>query len=161
MGDERRQQVTGTVPVPPERLFALLADPARHTELDGAAMLRGLDDGAAPVTAVGDAFVMRMNQDGLGDDTMRNEVTAFEPGRRIAWAPAIHPPGSLAHLIGDLDPSGHVYAWDLEPTGDGGTRVTHTYDWSGVRDEKAVGPYPRVSADQMRESIARLAAAAD
>jgi uncharacterized protein YndB with AHSA1/START domain len=159
MAEVRALQVSDTVPVPPERLFALLADPARHTDLDGAGMLRGLESGDTPVTGVGDAFVMRMNQDGIGDYTMRSEVVAFEDGRRIAWAPAIHPAGSLSHVIGELDPSGHTYAWELEPTDDGGTRVTHTYDWSGVRDENALGLYPRVSEDQMRASVARLAAA--
>ncbi len=159
MTNAQQLQVSDTVAVPPERLFALLADPARHTDLDGAGMLRGLESGG-PVTGVGDAFVMRMNQDGIGDYTMRSEIVDFADGRRIAWAPAIHPAGSLAHVIGELDPSGHTYGWELEPTSDGGTHVTHTYDWSGVRDENAIGLYPRVSEDQMRTSITRLAAAA-
>jgi uncharacterized protein YndB with AHSA1/START domain len=161
MGDpmsEKQIQVTGTLAAPPERVFALLADPARHTELDGAGMLRGLESGPSPVTGTGDAFVMNMNQDGLGDYRMRSEITAFEAGRRIAWAPAIHPPGALNHLIGELDPSGHQYIWELEHA-DGGTQVTHTYDWSGVKDENALPLYPRVSAEQLAGSIERLRAA--
>jgi hypothetical protein len=35
-----------------DRIFELLSDPARHTELDGSGMLRGLSSGAA-VSAVG------------------------------------------------------------------------------------------------------------
>lgn len=159
MSDERRLQVSGRVDAPPEQVFALLADPGRHTDMDGSGMLRGVDGGGGPVSGVGDAFLMKMNQDGIGDYTMRNEITDFEAGRRIAWAPSIHPPGSLKHVIGDLDPSGHVYGWELEPTGDGGTTVTHTYDWSGVTDEDALPLYPRVSADQMSASVARIAAA--
>ncbi|MHA6781596.1 SRPBCC family protein [Pseudonocardia saturnea] len=155
MSQDRSLQVSGTIDAPPDKAFALLADPARHTELDGAGMLRGLDSGGE-VSSVGDAFVMRMNQDGIGDYMMRSEVTDFEPGRRIAWAPAIHPPGSLSHVIGELDPSGHTYAWELEPTPEGGTRVTHTYDWSGVTDEGALALYPRVSEEQMAASITRL-----
>ncbi|WP_300013948.1 SRPBCC family protein [Pseudonocardia sp.] len=156
MSEERSLQVSGTIDAPPERVFALLADPAQHTELDGAGMLRGLDEGPSPVSGVGDAFVMKMNQDGIGDYRMRSEVVDFEPGRRIAWAPAIHPPGSLSHVIGELDPSGHTYGWELEPTADGGTKVTHTYDWSGVRDEGALALYPRVSQEQMSASLTRL-----
>jgi hypothetical protein len=100
-----------------------------------------------------------MNQEGIGDYQMRSEVVAFEPDRKIAWAPAIHPPGALSHVIGELDPSGHQYVWELEPTSDGGTRVTHTYDWSGLRDENALSLYPRVSREQMSATIERLGAA--
>jgi uncharacterized protein YndB with AHSA1/START domain len=159
MSDDRSLRVSETVAAPPERLFAILADPARHPELDGAGMVRGQESGPSPVTGVGDAFVMRMNQDGIGDYAMRSEVVAFEEGRRIAWAPAIHPAGALSHVIGDLDPSGHTWSWELEPDGDG-TRVTHTYDWSGLRDENAAGLYPRVTEEQMRASVTRLADAA-
>ena len=55
------------------------------------------------MTGVGDSWVMNMNQSNLGDYQMRSEVIAFEAGRQIAWAPGIHPPDSLAHLMGDLD----------------------------------------------------------
>jgi hypothetical protein len=105
------------------------------------------------------AFVMNMNQDGIGDYQMRSEIVTYEAGRRIGWAPATYPPGALAHIIGELDPSGHIYAWELEPAGDGRTKVTHTYDWSGVRDQNALGLYPRVSKEQMEGSLDRVAAA--
>jgi hypothetical protein len=39
-------------------------------------------------------------------------------------------------------------------------RTTHTYDWSGVRDQNAMGLYPRVSKEQMEGSLDRVAAAA-
>jgi hypothetical protein len=61
-GDERRIQVTGKVEAPPAALFAVLSDPARHVEVDGADMLRGLDSGPSPVTGTGDAWVMNMEQ---------------------------------------------------------------------------------------------------
>lgn len=155
MGD-KSQQVSGTVAASPEKVFALLADPARHAEMDGSDMLRGLDSGPSPVTQVGDAFVINMSAEGVGDYQMRSEIVAFEPGRKIAWAPTIYPPGSLEHIIGDMDVSGHEYGWELEASGDGGTRVTHTYDWNGVRDEKALELFPRVSEEQMAGSIKRL-----
>lgn len=156
MSDDRKLQASGTIDAPPERVFALLADPSRHTELDGAGMLRGVESPSGPVTAVGDSFVMNMNQEGIGDYRMRNEITDFEADRRITWAPAIHPPGSLQHVIGELDPSGHTYGWKLTPTPDGGTQITHTYDWSGVTDENALALYPRVSQEQMSGSITRI-----
>ena len=159
MDDDRQLQVSRIIDAPPERIFAVLADPARHRELDGAGMLRGLDSGDAPITAAGQAFVMNMNQDGIGDYQMRSEIVVYEADRRIGWAPAIHPPGALAHIIGELDPSGHTYVWELEPAGDGRTKVTHTYDWSGVRDQNALNLYPRVSKEQMEGSLDRVAAA--
>lgn len=159
MSDDRSMQVSRTLDVPADQVFALLSSPGRHTELDGAGMLRGLDSGPDPVTAVGDAFVMNMNQDGIGDYQMRNEVTELEAGRRIAWAPSVHPHGALSHIIGETDPSGHVWVWDLVPDGESRTTVTHTYDWSGVRDESALGLYPRVSTADMEGSLDRLVAA--
>ena len=89
MDDNRQLQVSRVIDAPPERIFAVLADPARHRELDSAGMLRGLDSGDAPVTAVGQAFVMNMNQDGIGDYQMRSEVVVYEADRRIGWAPAM------------------------------------------------------------------------
>lgn len=160
MAEDRRMQVSRTIDAPAERIFALLSSPARHPELDGAGMVRGLAAGPDPVTARGDAFVMDMDQDGIGAYQMRSEIVELEPGRRISWAPAVHPPGALTHIIGEADPSGHVWAWDLEPAGDGRTTtVTHTYDWSGVADERALGLYPRVSAEQLEASLDQLAAA--
>ncbi|MGQ0572622.1 MAG: SRPBCC family protein [Pseudonocardia sp.] len=157
---DKKIQVTGTVAATPEQVFALLADPARHTELDGAGMLRGLESGPSPVTGTGDAFVMNMHQDAFGGYQMRSEITAFEPNRKIAWAPDIHPKGALSAHIGDLDPCGQQYIWELEPDADGGTRITHTYDWSGLRDKSAEGIYPIVSAEAMRRTIERLGEAA-
>ncbi|HEV3364827.1 MAG TPA: SRPBCC domain-containing protein [Acidimicrobiia bacterium] len=160
MGDDRTQVVTGTVDVSPERVFAVLSDPARHTEIDGAGMLRGLASSSGPVTRVGDSWVMNMNQPNLGDYQMRSEVIAFEPDRRISWAPAIHPPDSLAHLVGDLDFGGYYYGWELAPNADGGTDIIHTYDWSGVKDERTLEFFPRVTSEQMAETINRLGQAA-
>lgn len=160
MGDERKQVVTGTVDAPPEAVFAVLSDPANHTGIDGAGMLRGIASSSGPVKGVGDSWVMNMNQSNLGDYQMRSEVIAFEPNREIAWEPAIDPPDSLAHLIGDLDFGGYHYAWELAPNADGGTDITHSYDWSGVKDDRVLPFFPRVSAEQMTETINRLGQAA-
>lgn len=157
MSDSQQLEVTETVPAAPEKVFALLSDPSRHVEIDGAGMLRGLASGPSPVTGIGDAFVMNMNQDGLGDYQMRSEIVDFEPGRRIVWAPAPYPPHALRDKIGDVDASGHIWGWELEPTPTGGTRVTHIYDWSGVRDSRALPLFPRVTEEQMAASIALVA----
>jgi uncharacterized protein YndB with AHSA1/START domain len=159
MSDSRLLEVTESIPAPPEKVFALLTDPNRHTEIDGAHMLRGLASGRCPVTGIGDVFVMNMSQEGIGDYQMRSEVVDFEPNRRIIWAPALHPPNALRDKLGDVDLSGYVWSWELEPTASGGTRLTHTYDWSGVFDARALPLFPRVSEEQMIASIALIAEA--
>jgi hypothetical protein len=157
MSGDQRLHATRTIEAAPEQIFALLADPALHTGLDGAGMLRGLAAGPSPVAAVGDTFFMNMHQSALGDYQMRNEVTAFELNRLIAWAPSIHPPDALAGIIGDMDPSGYEFRWNLDPAADGSTEVTHTYDWSGVRDTKAQSLFPVVSTEQLEATLHQLA----
>ena len=136
-------KVTRTVDASPEQLFSLLANPSRHTEIDGA----------------GDQFVMNMNQEGLGEYQMRNTVTVYEENRTIGWAPELFPLDALKDKIGDIEAKGHTYTWELEPSGSG-TTVTQTYEWSKVTDEAFRGLFPRVSEEQLAESIENAARAA-
>ncbi|MGQ0630967.1 MAG: SRPBCC family protein [Sporichthyaceae bacterium] len=155
MGDTRTT-ATGTVAASPEAVFTVLADPSRHQDIDGAGMLQGMVDGPQALTAVGQSFDIDMHQEGIGDYGMRNTVTEFEPGRRITWAPNVHPPGSMAHIVGDMKTGGHVYSWVLTPNASGGTDIEHFCDWSGVEDEGFKTFFPRVSAEQLSESIQRV-----
>ena len=153
-------KITRTVEASPEQLFALLSNPSRHTEIDGAGMLRGVDGGGEPVTGVGDQFLMNMDQDGLGTYQMRNTVTAYEQNRTIGWAPELYPLDALKDKIGDIEPKGHTYTWEFEPAGSGQTTVTQTYDWSKVTDEGFRGLFPRLTEEQLGETIERAARAA-
>jgi hypothetical protein len=49
-------------------------------------MLRGAVT-TAPVSGVGDAFIMRMYFSELGDYEMNNHVVEYELDRRIGWEP--------------------------------------------------------------------------
>jgi uncharacterized protein YndB with AHSA1/START domain len=165
MTDEKRLVVTGTVGETPEAVFAVLADPARHPEIDGSNMLQSCSTG--PVTGVGQAFMMDMYREGLGKYQSRNEVIAFEPGRRIAWRVSVGTSSpEIDGLLGDpsnpdrIQPGGHTFAWDLEPTGDGQTKVTHTYDWSTIRDERFGAFCPFITAEEMSSTLSALGAAA-
>ena len=51
--------VSRRISAPARDIFALLADPARHPDLDGSGMLRAAVSRAI-VAAVGDVFVMKM-----------------------------------------------------------------------------------------------------
>jgi hypothetical protein len=55
-----------------------------------------------------------------------NHVVEFEEGRRMAWMPA---------EVGQPRP-GHLWRWELEPAGPSRTRVTCTYDWTRLTEEK-------------------------
>jgi uncharacterized protein YndB with AHSA1/START domain len=165
MTDEKRLVVTGTADAPPEAVFAVLADPARHTEIDGSSMCQGCSTG--PITGVGQSFVMDMYREALGKYQTRNEVVAFEPDRRIAWrvSPETSSP-EIDGLLGDpsnpdrIQPGGHTFAWELEPTGDGQTKVTHTYDWSTLTDERFGAFCPFITAEEMSSTLSALGAAA-
>jgi uncharacterized protein YndB with AHSA1/START domain len=147
---DKSQVVTKTVSVPAGHLFAVLADPARHLDIDGSRSARGAVT-TDRIGGVGGVFRIDMSRPGIGDYQMDNRVVEFEDGQRIAWAP-----GQAGGV-----PLGHVWRWELEPDSDS-TRVTHTYDWSGVTDENilAVVPFPVISTDEMAASIDRLAALA-
>lgn len=159
MTDEMRQVVSGTVDAPPDGIFAVLADPSRHSEIDGSGMCQGSSTG--PITGAGQSFVMDMARDGLGKYQTRNEVTAFEPGRRITWRVGMETASpELAGLLGDIKPGGHTWCWDLEATGDGKTKITHTCDWSTVHDERLAALFPFITSEEMSNSISALGPAA-
>jgi hypothetical protein len=151
--------VTKTVDASPQQLFALLSTPARHTDIDGAAMLRGLD-GPGEVSGVGDQFVMKMHNDALGDYQMKNTITTYEPDAAIGWAPQIHPLDGYTDKLGDVQAKGHTYTWHLEPAGSDQTKVTQVYDWSAVQDEGFRGFFPMLTEQQLTDSIDKAAAAA-
>jgi uncharacterized protein YndB with AHSA1/START domain len=144
------QTVTRTVPVPAERMFAVLVDPTRHPEIDGSGMIRGAAT-TQPVTGVGDVFTMDMNQPDLGDYQADNYIVELEQGRKIAWTPG----------AAGQQPIGHVWAWEFTSDGES-TVVIHSCDWSGVTDPGLLAAinFPRVSADQMATTIDNLVAAA-
>jgi uncharacterized protein YndB with AHSA1/START domain len=159
MTDEMRQVVSGTVDAPPEAVFAVLADPSRHCEIDGSGMC--LSSSGGPVTGVGQSFLMDMYRDGLGKYQIRNEVSAFEPGRRIAWRPSPEMTSpEIDALIGDITAGGQTWAFDLEPADDGKTKVTHSYDWSTIKDERFAAFFPFITPEEMSNTVSALGPAA-
>ena len=136
---------SGVVDAPVERVFALLADPDRHRDLDASGMIRHTESHLA-ITEVGDVFTMAMHNEMMGDYQIENHVVVYEPDRAIGWAPA---------AVGQR-PAGHTYTWYLVATDDDHTEVTQTYDWSAVGDPELLPYFPVVSADQLAASIARV-----
>jgi uncharacterized protein YndB with AHSA1/START domain len=92
--DSTSVQVSRRIEAPAARIFDILADPQRHTDLDGSSHFTGegkMLQGAVSndtITGVGDIFVMKMNFEGVGDYVMQNHVVEYERNRRIGWEPA-------------------------------------------------------------------------
>lgn len=128
-----------------EQIFEFIADPARQPLWDGNDNLAEAAAGQR-IRKVGDVFTMTLTGDGA---VRENHVVEFDEGRRIAWRPA--EPG--------LQPPGHLWRWELQPIDESRTRVTHTYDWSQLRDEKRFTRARVTTADKLRSSLDRLATA--
>ena len=130
----------------PERVFELIADPARQPGWDGNDNLAEADDGQR-VCRAGDVFTMTLTTGAVRE----NHVVEFEEGRRIAWTPA--EPGRR--------PPGHLWRWELEPAGASGTLATCTYDWTSLTDSKRLPVARATTAEKLRASLDRLAALAE
>lgn len=129
-----------------ERVFEFIADPAQQPRWDGNDNLAEASGGQR-IRAVGDRFLMTITR----GDVRENHVVVFEEGRRIAWAPA--EPGH--------DPPGHLWSWELDPIDASRTRVTHTYDWTRLTDERRLPRARATTSDALRASLDRLAALAE
>lgn len=147
-GDEasRVVSVSRKIAAKPERIFELIADPADQVRWDGNDNLRDAPGGQR-VRASGEVFTMTLTQGSVRE----NHVVEFEEGRRMAWCPA--EPGS--------PPPGHLWRWELEPIDSATTRVTHTYDWTRLTDERRIPRARATTAEKLRASVDRLAAVAE
>lgn len=113
-----------TIAASPEQIFAVLTDPAQHRFTEPGDWVRDALD-PEPLSEVGQIFGVEMFLEQAGGRyEMHNKVSAFEPGRTIAWVP-----GQLAN--GEWGAGGWWWRYDLTPA-DRGTEVTMTYDWSEV-----------------------------
>jgi hypothetical protein len=150
MADERFE-VQRTITADPQVIFQVLCDPRGHVAIDSSGMLMSAD--GDPVTGVGDTFVVHMDREALNDYPLGRydviiKITAFEPGREIAWT-----------VAGTARPSiGHVYGYRLEPDGSGGTLVTSYYDWSDIDPSwRERGVFPVISEGALRATLGILA----
>lgn len=129
---------------PPERVFEILADPRRHPDFDGSGSVRRTVSGP-PRLSLDAKFGMDMRM--VLPYRISNRVKEFEEGRRIAWS----------HL------GGHRWRYELEPLGDGTTRVIETFDATTTRSARALelmDAYRR-NARSIEETLPRLKALAE
>jgi hypothetical protein len=99
------------VPAPAQDIFNLLADPRRHSEIDGSGSVKAARIDAPERLSLGAKFSMDMRI--VLPYKMTNEVVEFEEGKQIGWR----------HF------GGHIWRYILEPV-EGGTKVTEQFDWN-------------------------------
>lgn len=123
-------------------LFATLANPHRHHEVDGSGTVRPEVVGPRELR-LGDRFRVSMKMLGV-PYAITSTVTALEPDRLVEWA----------------HPGGHRWRWEFEPAGDGTTLVTEVFDYSGTRLPALIEAIkaPRRNAEAITQSLHRLQA---
>jgi uncharacterized protein YndB with AHSA1/START domain len=137
-----------TVDAPPAVVFAILADPRQHSRIDGSGSVGSVVAGPERLTGTGQTFTVRMRLFGV-PYLIRNRVVEFDADRRIAWR----------HFTANR------WRYELEPTADGGTRVTETFDTSRAdRVTDAVvrlAQFPERNRQGIAETLERLKKAAE
>jgi uncharacterized protein YndB with AHSA1/START domain len=132
------------IPAPAEAIFALIADPSRHREIDGSGTVRDAKERPERLE-LGSKFGMSMK---LGIPySMVSTVIEFEPNRRIAWQ--TRPP------IGGRFMGGRIWRYELEPT-DGGTIVRESWDISQEAVKFIVAPARKKTREAMTKTLERI-----
>jgi hypothetical protein len=116
MHDKSREVVWAQrlIPATADKIFDLLADPAKHHLFDGSGSVKNPVASAPRRLSLGDKFGMNMRI--VLPYKMTNTVVEFEENRLIGWR----------HV------GGHVWRYILEPR-DGSTMVTEEFDYSTNR----------------------------
>ena len=115
------------VPAAPEEVFVLLADPARHVEIDGSGTLQRLINGQGSMQ-LGSKFTIAMKAYGF-PYRVTSKVVEYEENRLIAWS----------HFIKNR------WRYELEPV-EGGTRVTESADYRSIR-------FPYLTTRMIKEEL--------
>lgn len=144
---------TLTIAAPVAKVFAVLADPAAHSAIDGTGWVREAVD-RAPLTEVGQIFRMDMYHPGhpKGNYQMANKVQVLDSPRAIGWLPGTDKDD------GELEFGGWTWHYDLAPLGPSETEVTLTYDWSAVPQSiREYLQFPPFGPEHLTNSLHHLA----
>jgi uncharacterized protein YndB with AHSA1/START domain len=140
--------VERTIPVAPSAIFSLLADAARHPDIDGSGALKKAKAGSPGRLSHGATFGMSMRM-GI-PYSMVNTVIEFEEDRRIAWQ--ARPPGLLGRFTG-----GRIWRYELEAVGEG-TMVRESWDLSRDHQRRLLrrGGLPEQTRRNMEKTLERI-----
>ena len=142
-----------TIDADPEAVFAVLADPSAHADIDGTGWVRKSLDGDR-ITAAGQVFRMAMYHPNHPDKDYQiaNLVEVFDEPRAIAWKPGTESPETA-----ELSFGGWTWRYDLETTDPSRTTVTLTYDWSAVPPHvREYLQFPPFGQDHLDNSLRHL-----
>jgi len=109
-----------TVNTAPADIFALVADPRRHGELDGSGTVRDAVTAPAQLSE-GAKFSVRMKMYGV-PYKITSTVIAYEPDRLIEWR----------------HPLGHSWRYEIVESAPGTSQVTETFNYSTAKAPKAL-----------------------
>jgi len=146
MTEQRIISAEQEITLPAAAIFKLLADPARHPQIDANDNVAHADQGQR-ISVVGQTFTVELTN----GQKRENHVVEFDEGRLIAWKPA--PAGE--------EPRGHIWRWELEPVDDMTTLVRHIYDWTQLTDETRFERARANTEETLAASIAKLAEVAE
>ena len=102
-----------TVSAPASEVFALVANPHRHPELDGSGTVRDTPVSGPDRLSQGAKFSVGMKQLGV-PYKIKSTVTAFRENELVEWK----------------HPMGHHWRWEFAEVAPGSTQVTETFDYS-------------------------------
>jgi len=142
MIDMSARQTSGSrvIAASPETIFAILADPRRHHEIDGSGTVNAARLSGPDKLSLDAKFGMKMTFFKV-PYLISSRVKEYEENKLIAWS----------HF------GGHRWRYELEEV-EGGTKVTETFDWStsvapAVMDK---APYPKAHEDNIAKTLERL-----
>ena len=142
--------VERVIHAPASAIFAVVADAARHPEIDGSGTVIKAKPGAPDHLELGSVFGMSMK---MGVPyAMVSTVIEYEPNRRLAWQ--TRGPTPIGRYV-----AGRIWRYELEPT-ETGTLVRETWDISQESlltkpMAKTAGP---ATAHNMAATLDRIAA---
>jgi hypothetical protein len=140
----RQVSRTAEVKAPAAELFALLADPTKHGQLDGSGTV--LDSVKGPDRlSDGAKFSVKMKQYGF-PYKITSTVTKFEDGSLIEWK----------------HPLGHRWRWELTQLSEGVTKVVETFDYSQTGGVQAKSlelmGFPKKNGEGIASTLTKLQA---
>ncbi|MGW0908806.1 polyketide cyclase [Streptomyces sp. NPDC002853] len=145
-----RFEVQRQIAASPEKIFALLCEPAGHVAIDSSGMLQSAE--GKPAREAGDEFVVHMDRESLNDYPLGKYdvtviITRFEQDAQIEWT-----------ISGQIQPPiRHLYGYRLE-AGEGGTLVTSYYDWSEIDERyREANIFPVIPEAGLRATLGILA----
>jgi uncharacterized protein YndB with AHSA1/START domain len=146
------ETVERVIAAPPERIFAIVADPRRHQDFSGNDTVR---DAVDPPDQLHVGATFDMNMEFGGKYRMTSTVIEYELDRRIAWQS--RPPKTDARWRQVF--GGRIWRYELEPV-DSGTVVRESWDISEEGLRWLVRGYRSRTRVNMLRSLERLDALA-